>query len=923
MENGLLLRSVPHELWEAVVLSLRTWVVVGAGFAVMLAANGPSSIAFSDTPYDHPEGKAVRVDAFGDPLPAAAQARLGTTRFRILGRSDFLGFAPDGKALMLLEYDGTLRYLDTRGGQTLRQVKVEELRRSNVWNEGVAVSGDGQTAVAGNAFSEVAVLNLPTGKAGRRIPSAEYFIQHNQGYGIYNFAFRVSNEGRLLAVVGQQIDGLTLVTWLDLTTGKRLHHQKTRNRGYFCPPAFSRDGRKIAAVEVDPALNQGWLRVWDVNTGNEVHSSVLPAGQPQNLAFLPDGKTLIVHSTTNGPLLQLDVATGKEVRRFADKDGGAQAFTLSPDGKNLYSANQSQVRQWDVATGKEVRVFTQHAQVGTSSHLAISADGKALASCGSNCVTLWDTAAGKELSPTNGHAGSLATLAFAPGGDRLVTAGSDANVFVWDLATSKELKRFGAVTPPPPAQWPPRQGRALQDVFGTQAFLSPDGKTLATLWPGAPIQVWEAASAKSLRQIGQGQNFQAMAMSADGRLLAGAGQDGQVWLWETATGKELRRVVLHRQGPPRPGEGIWMLQPSLAFSPDGRALAAGAFAQHRGQGKPMVRVWEVATGGERIHLEPAGGVLPPDNDYGLTLPNQAEALADRILLSLAFSPDGKNLVMGGGRGIYLWDLARGREARQFSGPRVFARAFALSPDSKLLAAGQLDGSVRLWQVESGRVLGDVPAHQLAVTCLAFSADGRRLASGSLDSTVLVWDVSQVIREASAQPVRLAPVAAEALWKDLASADPEKAFRAIGALVASPAEAVLLLKERLRPVPPVDAKRLEGLLKDLDDRRYVIRQKAMRDLAELAELAAPALKQLLAREPSAETQQRARQLLSKLEGAASSPAQLAAMRALEVLEQLASPEARQLLEALAAGAQGHRLTEEARTSLQRLAGRNPR
>jgi hypothetical protein len=214
----------------------------------------------------------------------------------------------------------------------------------------------------------------------------------------------------------------------------------------------------------------------------------------------------------------------------------------------------------------------------------------------------------------------------------------------------------------------------------------------------------------------------------------------------------------------------------------------------------------------------------------------------------------------------------------------------------------------------------VPAHQLAVTALAYSKDGRRLASGSMDSTVIVWDVTQLVKEVSVSPDRLTTAAAQTIWKDLASADAQNAFRAIGTLVASPAEAVPLLKERLQPIPPPNAKRLEGLLKDLDDRRYAVRQRAMRDLAELAELAAPALKQLLAREPSAETQQRVKQLLGRLEGAASSAGMLASIRALEALEQIGNPEARQVLEALTKGAPGHRLTEEARASLQRLASR---
>jgi WD40 repeat protein len=96
-----------------------------------------------------------------------------------------------------------------------------------------------------------------------------------------------------------------------------------------------------------------------------------------------------------------------------------------------------------------------------------------------------------------------------------------------------------------------------------------------------------------------------------------------------------------------------------------------------------------------------------------------------------------------------WDVASGKELRQFAGPEVFARTLAFSPDGKLLAAGRLDGRIRLWRVDTGTLLRDLPAHDRAVTALAFSPDGRLLASGARDTTMLLWDVRAVAREAPA------------------------------------------------------------------------------------------------------------------------------------------------------------------------------
>jgi hypothetical protein len=295
-------------------------------------------------------------------------------------------------------------------------------------------------------------------------------------------------------------------------------------------------------------------------------------------------------------------------------------------------------------------------------------------------------------------------------------------------------------------------------------------------------------------------------------------------------------------------------------------------------------------------------------------------LPDQLVLALAFSPDGRRLAIGGGRTIYLWDLEAGKEVRQFGGRLVFGRALAFSADGTLLAAGQLDGTVRLWNVATGTVLCELPGHEAAVTSLAFAADGKRLASGSMDSTVLLWDVAAVRSAAPAPPAGLTPARAQALWQDLGGADAEKAFQAVAALSRHPDEAVALLQAKLRPVAPPEPARLQRLLQDLGDERYAVRERATHRLEELGELAAPALRELLAGKPSVEARQRAERLLGRLGGPVSGPPVLAAYRGIEVLEHVATPEARRVLEALAGGAPGHRITQEARASLERLARR---
>jgi hypothetical protein len=161
-----------------------------------------------------------------------------------------------------------------------------------------------------------------------------------------------------------------------------------------------------------------------------------------------------------------------------------------------------------------------------------------------------------------------------------------------------------------------------------------------------------------------------------------------------------------------------------------------------------------------------------------------------------------------------------------------------------------------------------------------------------------------------------------MWTDLGGMDAPPAFRARWALTSSADETISLLKERLRPASEVDPRRLRRLLADLDSNTFAVREKAEAALAELGDLAEPALRQALGDKPTLELRRRVEKLLERLQGPVTRPEVLRGLRAVAVLEGIGTPAARRLLEELAAGAPGARLTREAKASLRRLDLRSP-
>ena len=344
----------------------------------------------------------------------------------------------------------------------------------------------------------------------------------------------------------------------------------------------------------------------------EMTLTIVPAARPANFGPRP------VKRSPSGVDADGTVTFGHtaEVRGIA----------IFPDGKRVVTAGYREDYLWELATGKDLGQFT----VARSLAVAISGDGKRVAIEGFDALTIHDAEKNKQL------------LSFNPHGD-------------WD-------RKF-----------------PFRPMVDAMAF-SADNKLLAT--------------AGSIAKIGGGSGYPA----------------GIVKVWDAANGKEIRSFgdLPHRAG-------------SVAFSPDGKHVAAGTF----GSGGELpeaatFNVWEIGTGKQILSAKMHEKIAVKDNPCNVR--------------AVIFHPDGKHVLTGSlDNKLRVWELSSGKltETRAMKRRRSAGIA-AFSSDAQLLAFGGVR-VVSICEVATGKEIKSFPFDVRRIRSLAFSPDNKWLVAGGGNS----------------------------------------------------------------------------------------------------------------------------------------------------------------------------------------------
>jgi WD40 repeat protein/serine/threonine protein kinase/tetratricopeptide (TPR) repeat protein len=557
----------------------------------------------------------------------------------------------------------------------------------------------------------------------------------------------------------------------DARTGTLLLELKGGHTTQVFMMMFSPDGTRIVTVgdnkplSIDHAQGRvvgggpGEVKVWDARTGKELFE--LKGYRSATIAaFSPDGKRIVLggggapgippemkvwEAEKGGPaLLDLSGAvSGNSTSAYSSP------LAFSPDGTRIVVGRMDGTATViDAQTGKVLielkdRTLPAQTMLRTARGIlctAFSPDGTRIVTAGgvenTGEATVWDAKTGAPLFDLRGHRGLVMSAAFSPDGARVVTGSTDGTIKLWDARPG---------TPRIELDW---QWGAVNSVAisrdGTRILTAGAADTWGQLGAGKAV-VWDARTGAVLRDLKVKGQVRCAAISRDGKqvvtaiwgLNKGSGEailslskgSGEATVWDVDTGIPLAELTDFKDQ---------IL--TVNFSPDGNFVVAGEGLDHH------------SPGGTRVFDARSGKLL---RDLGEPTP-QNGLVFGRNGACVAFSPDGKRIVIGGymneqtvGDRVKVVDAGTGKTLLEWAAHAQGVQCVAYSTDGTRIVTGGADGLVRVWDSEKvtpplpgkyfATPLIEMKGHAGDIHSVCFSPDGARVVSAGADKIVRVWD----------------------------------------------------------------------------------------------------------------------------------------------------------------------------------------
>ncbi len=794
------------------------------------------------------------VDQYGDPLPAGAIQRFGSLRLRHLHLEDF-AILPDGKTLVSVGSDEIARWWDLDTGQLVKTLRFGSEAQTDSRRH---LSDDGSVmAVTWNGT--VAVIDPATGSLIHRFTGLKGEIK----------CVAVASDGSRLAV----------------STGER----------------------RVTVCECRTK------KTWVVEPGGETE-----VGLDRQLSFSPDGKRLVVCRYGVETLKVLDADTLKET--YSRRCASIMA-TFSPAGDLLAAVERQTddrysglcLRLIDLKTGRETCI----PKANRASHLSVSPDGKWVALATEDQTRLVEKATGRVAHQFSGGE----KVQFTPDGGRVVLS-ARGKLFVRDTATGRLL------------------GGPTEDRQFDDARFSPDGRRMAVgNKAGQRLEIWDTRTARVQEVLPSPKYFFLdWKFVENGRMLRLYDRDN-VYTWDWPTGAYAHAPLpVPDISPPNHDHHLALdthgrltainrgrLPADPSPLPSRLTVCDGATARILDR-RPIAALADGRTGYKWL---PASDRLIEWNTDGFSL---IDIRSRRPAMKFAtymrhVSDDGRWITADVGRsdglgGYRILEAETGQKvAVVFDGKGSSMRRVAVSGRTAVVTDGR---TIWVMDLASGTERGKWTAPdfgedsygQYPVQSLELFPGGRTAFTALRDGTALTWDVARLPQKQLSDTFRKHDM--EEWWAELADEDAARAYAAVWRLAEAPADLLIpFLRERLRPAERPSAGEWRKLIAALDHQEFRERAAAVRRLESFGLDVVEDLRAELKQAVSAEVRERLGQLIAKHATVAPDGKRLRVIRALAVLEEVNTIDARRLVAELSRGVATAPETRAAAATLNRM------
>jgi WD40 repeat protein len=491
--------------------------------------------------------------------------------------------------------------------------------------------------------------------------------------------------------------------------------QPLNSQAKFLRVAISPDDRYIAAATTNTKSQNAKIAVWSVQSGNIIKvlefppATTIPEDRShgfRDLKFSNDGKFLVAASTDT-TIKVWQWQTNLQPQILTGHQDWAYSLSFSRDGKWLASTgggSDKSLKIWQIQDRKFQLIKTIEKIHEEGSYVSFHPNSRQIATAGST-LRIWDfdriiahpksTIATSDwnnilLTTINSNQPEYKSISYSPSGDRIALASTDSKVTVWE--PDRALER----------------NISASELAVRRVTYSHDGRYLATAGSDKKIAIWSADGALIRTITGHKDWIYGLSFSPDDRSIASASEDHTIKIWRVKDGS-LIRILKHDN-----------FALDVSFSPDSRYLASVGNDE-------KLKIWDANNG--KLFKE----ISVTNNDHWVW--------------KVMFSPNGRYLAANTTAGVEIFSTTDFKKVRTLNddGQKMTTLLkINFSPDSKTIAAADIDGVVRLWNVNDGKSVAKYQGHPEAIGDVQFHPNSQEIATTGA-TTIKFWTLDRKLR----------------------------------------------------------------------------------------------------------------------------------------------------------------------------------